>query len=176
MPRRSKPVVGPAVARSKRPRTPTEVFRRDQSLAALADMRREGMSLTEAARARGIDFALALQYVGPALYRSSNGRYRARVFDRLPREVSILTPEGPIWITVRDSRTASKIGEHRARVKEWRRNRDRAVFTPFDRRSFRAGGVTYRFVTDPETLNQLEGADLLALETLYRSVQAGAST
>ena len=139
-------------------------------------MRREGMSLTEAARARGVDVALALQYVGPALRRSSNGRYRARAFDRLPREVSILTPEGPIWITVRDSRTASRIGEHRAKVKEWRRNRDRAVFTPFDRRSFRAGGVTYRFVTDPDTLNQLEGADLLALETLYRSVQAGAST
>jgi hypothetical protein len=113
------------------------------------------------------------QFVGSAFRKTSNGRYVAKPFDRLAREVNVLTPHGEEWATVRDSRTASRIGEHRARVREWRRTRNRDVLTPFDGLSFRAGGRTYRFVTDPEMLNRLDDADLLALETLYRSVQAG---
>ena len=158
--------------RNIQPRTPQGAHERDLSLAVLADMRRDRQALTKAARARGIDPALVRRYVGSALRRTASGRYEATPFDRIPREVSVLTPQGPVWETVRDSRTASRVGEHRTKVKEWRRTRDRAVLKPFDRLSFRAGGVTYRFVTDPETLNQLDDADLLALETLYRSVQA----
>ena len=86
--------------------------------------------------------------------------------------MSVLTEKGPVWQTVRDSRTASRIGEHRTKLKEWQRTRS-AVLKPFEGISFRAGGLTYRFLTDPETLNQLDDADLLSLETLYRSVQAG---
>lgn len=157
------------------PRSPQQHHERDLSLAVLADMRRDRRALTKAARARSIDAAIVQRYVGSALRRTASGRYEATLFDRIPREVSVLTPQGPVWVTVLDSRTASRIGEHRIKVKEWRRTRDRAVLNPFDGLSFRAGGVTHRFVTDPDTLNQLDDADLLALETLYRSMQAGTS-
>ena len=175
MPARRKTAVAHSSRRNAQPRTPQEVHERDLSLAVLADMRRNQQALTKAARARGIDPARVRRYVGSALRRTANGRYEATPFDRIPRDVSVLTPQGPVWKTVRDSRTASRIGEHRTKVKEWRRTRDAAVLKPFDRLSFRAGGVTYRFVTDPETLNQLDDADLLALETPYRSTQAGTS-
>lgn len=159
--------------RNAQPRTPQEVLERELALAVLADMRRDRQALTKAARARGIDPASVRRYVGSALRRAVSGRYEATPFDRIPREVSVLTPQGPVWVTVRDSRTASRIGEHRTKVKEWRGTRDEAVLKPFDDLFFRAGGVTYRFVTDSGTLNELDDADLLALETLYRSVQAG---
>ncbi len=161
--------------RNVQPRSPQEVQERDLALAVLADMRRERQALTKAARKRGIDPGRVRHYVGSALRRTASGRYEATSFDRIPREVNVLTPQGPVWVTVRDSRTASRIGEHRTKVKEWRGTRDRGVLEPFDKLSFRAGGVTYHFVTDPDTLNQLDDADLLALESLYRSVQAGAS-
>jgi hypothetical protein len=161
--------------RNAKPRTPQDAHERELSLHVLADMRRDGLALAEAARKAGIDPTTVRRYVGSALRRTARGRYEATAFDRLPREVSVLTSQGPVWVFVRDSRTASRIGEHRTKVKEWRRTRDGAVLKPFAGRSFRAGGVTYRFVTDPDTLNELDDADLLALETLYRSVQAGSS-
>ena len=161
--------------RNARPRTVPEAEDRERALAALAKVRREKWSLPKAAMHWDTSPAIVQRYVGSALQRTASGRYKATPFDRIPRTVRVLTPQGPVWVTVHDSRTASRIGEHRTKVKEWRRTREREVLKPFDRLSFRAGGVRYRFVTDPETLNQLDDADLLALETLYRGVQAGTS-
>jgi hypothetical protein len=175
MPKRRKAAVAHLSRRNTQPRTLEEAHEREVSLGVLADMRRERLALTKAARARGIDPSIAKRYVGSALRRTASGRYEATPFDRLPREVSVLTPQGPVWVTVRDSRTASRIGEHRAKAKEWRRTRDPVVLKPFEGCSFRSAGVTHRFVTDPDTLIQLDDADLLALESLYRSVQAGTS-
>jgi hypothetical protein len=151
------------------------VQQRDVALSVLADVRRDGLAVTKAARARGIDVETVFRFAGSAFQKTSSGRYVAKPFDRLTREVNVLTPQGAEWVTVRDSRTASRIGEHRAKVKDWRRTRNRETLTPFEELSFRAGGRMFRFVTDAETLNQLDDADLLALETLYRSVQAGAA-
>jgi hypothetical protein len=97
----------------------------------------------------------------------------ATPFDRVSRAVSVLTPQGPEWIAVGDSRTRSRISEHRNAVKNWRHTRDVDLLKPFKGLSFRVGGKTFRFVTDPQMLNRLDDADLLALETLYRSVQSG---
>jgi hypothetical protein len=168
-PRRARP---PIRRRNVQPLNPEAVLDQQRALAALGDMRRKRWSLSSAARANSTTPESVRRFAGSALRRAASGRIRAAAFDRIPRTLSILTPQGSVWVTVRDSRTASKISEHRNAVKQWRRSRDASVLEPFRQRTLRAGGVPYRFVVDPDTLNQLDDADLLALETLYRSVQA----
>jgi hypothetical protein len=170
MPNASK--AGRLRGRNARPRTPEETQQREVARDVVADVRR-GQAVTKAARARGIDLATVFRFAGSEFQRTSSGRYVATPFDRISRTVSVVTPQGPEWIPVRDSRTRSRISEHRNAVKNWRHTRDVDLLKPYKGLSFRAGGKTYRFVTDPQTLNRLDDADLLALETLYRSVQAG---
>ena len=160
MPRRN------AVPRNKR-----EAYARERALAALALMRREGTSLRAAAKANGTNPGTVQHYVGSALRKEASGRFRATAYDRIARTLNFSTPQGDIAVTVRSSRTASRIAEYLNAVKQYLAGRDNSVVERFRGKSFRAGGATHVFITDSKTLDQFGDAGFPA-EGIYRLVHS----
>lgn len=154
--------------RNAQPRNAREAEERDRALAALATMRRDKASLRAAASAAEIDSATVKRYVGSALRKDQSGHYRASRYDRIPRTLNFLTPTGPVAVTVRDSRTASKIAEHSNAVRKYVRTGDVSALEAFKNESFRAAGINHRFVTGVDALDQLADAgSLTSFESLY---------
>lgn len=154
------------------PQNEHETQSREQALAVLSLMRREGISLREAASKVGIDPRTVLRYVGSALKRESpHGEYRATLYDQIPRTLHFITAEGTIAITVRDSGTATRIAEHMNAVRAYTHSGDLSALEAFKGESFEVDGITYTFVTDPEILGRLADAGVLSIEDLYRAVQ-----
>ncbi len=154
------------------PRNEAEAQEREQALAALALMRREEKSRSAAARAKNTAPSRMQRYVGSALRKDSSGRYHATPWDRIPRHVKFLTPQGEIPLTVRDSRTASKIGEHRSAFGIFVRTGDIAALERFKKTSFRVGGEKYTFITDTATLAHIAAGGNPPVEGLYQAVLA----
>jgi len=96
--------------RKTRKPIPPDSTARERSLDALA-LRRRGYSLRRAADLARTDPRTVRHHVGSAL-RKEGGRWVARPFDRIPREMTVLTSSGPEVVIVRDSRTASLFAEH----------------------------------------------------------------
>ncbi len=154
------------------PQNESEAQTREQALAVLALMRREKLKLREASNRVGIDPRTVLRYVGSALEREGpHGEYRATPHDQIPRTLHFITPEGTVAITVRDSRTATRIAEHMNAVRAFTHAGDLHPLESFQGESFEIDGVRYTFVTDPVILGRLADAGVLSIEGLYRAVQ-----
>ena len=82
----------------------------------------------------------------------------------------MLTHRGTVPVTVGDSRTSSRVGEYMNTVRVYANTRNVSVLAPFKNKSFQAGRVTYVFITDPATLDQLADAGELAFEGLYLAI------
>ena len=146
---------------------PAERRARDRALDAVQLMRREGMSLSQAAKQAGTTPNAVRRHADRALELSPSGRYRAKAYDRLVREVWFLTPEGKVILPVRDSRSASKIARYMGAV-------DHYLQTGDDRRlrRFRDKGVWVEkrfrpFITDLDVLDRLADAGEVSFEELY---------
>jgi hypothetical protein len=137
-----------------------------RGLAALARLRTERTSLTEAAREEGLTLEEAKEHVGRAI-RKRRGRWRAKPWDRLEREMRFLDGKGLIAVTVRDSRSAQRIGRYMNAVDEFLRQGDPSVLDEFRGRSFQSFGETYDFITDPVVLKRLGKAGEAQFEQLY---------
>lgn len=156
------------------PRTEREAHARDRALAAVARMRRDNLSLRAAAKTEGTDPATVRRYAGSALKQARRGaRFRVTAYDRIARTLNLLTPQGTRAVTVRDSRTASRIAEYMNAIRTYVNTGDPSVLARFRGKSFRAGGVIHSFVTDPRTLDKLADAGVLAIEGLYRASNGG---
>jgi hypothetical protein len=91
---------------------PQEREARRAALDAIVLMRREGLSLEEAARRAGTTPAAVLRHARSAL-KLERGRYRALPGDRLLRVMKVVGPNGvEREVEVRGSRAASRVGEH----------------------------------------------------------------
>lgn len=133
------------------PRNEREAQARERALATLALMRR---------------------YVGSALWqRALRHRYKPTASDRLARTLNVITPEGTQPVTVRDSRTASRIAEYMNAVRTYVNKGESSALERFRGQSFQAAGVRYTFVIDPNTLELLADAGVLSFEQLYRATQ-----
>lgn len=153
------------------PRTAHEAEARERALATLALMRREKLSLTAAAKAEHTRPRTVRRYVGSTLRQKGPGeRYRPTTHDRIPRALHIVTPKETLPVTVRDSRTASRIGEYMNAVRIYVNTGDLSALARFRGKSFQAGGKTYPFITDPSKLDRLADAGILAIEGLYQAV------
>jgi hypothetical protein len=135
-------------------------------------MRRKGLALRTAARDEGTDPRTVLRYVGSALrQRGYRERYRPTAYDRLLRTLNVLTPSGTVAVTVRASGTASRIAEYMNAVRTYVNKGELSALARFSGKSFRASGASYTFVTDPDTLERLADAGVMAIEQLYRATQ-----
>jgi len=154
--------------RNAKPRNAGESDEREQALAVLALMRREGIPLSKASKIQGISQRTVVEYARSGLRRDPRGEYRALPYDHIRRTLNFLTPQGTIPVTFQDSRTATDIAEYMNAVRKYVRTGDTSGLERFKNKSFVAGGRVRRFVTDPHVLDELADAgSLAAIESLY---------
>lgn len=152
------------------PRTRRQAEARERALSALAVMRREGLSLSTAAASERTDPRTVVRYVGSAIRRDrTHGRYHATLRDRIARTLHVITPGGTQPVTVRSSRTASRIAEYMNAVRTYVNSGDSSALARFAGRRFRTNLGTLGFVTDTATLDHLGDASELEIEGLYRA-------
>jgi hypothetical protein len=138
---------------------------------ALALMRREGMSLAQAATRAGTTPNTVRRYAGTAIRKDSRGRYVAKPSDRLFRRMRFLTPRGRITLDVTNSRTASRIARYFAAVDRYLKTGKTDALREFRGKAIRVGKVGYPFLTSPRTLDRLASAGEIAFEELYDLVR-----
>lgn len=138
---------------------------RERSLDVLA-LQRQGYSLRRASDLARTDPRTVRRHVGSAL-RKEGSRWAASPFDRIPREMTVLTAAGPEVMTIRDSRTASLIAKHANAARAYVALGDEEPLARLRRKEIRVGGRKVRLATDPGRLDRLAAGGELHYE-LYR--------
>jgi len=156
---------GRARKKARRPRTDPEA--RIRALDTVSRMRREGLSLTRAARHAWTTPETVRKYAGRALVKTASGRYAATRSDRLTRRIPILTKDGIARIQVRNSNTASRVGRYMAAVNHYLLHGEAEALAEFHGGSIQANGVTYPFITDPAMIERLHDAGATSFDRFY---------
>lgn len=131
-------------------------------------MRRDGRSLTVAAREAGTTPRTVRRYAGEALWRSGE-RTRARAGDRLLRVMNVLSTDGHVTVVVRGSRSASLIAEHANAIQRYLGTGDTSVLSPFEGK--RVAGLILQ--TDPDTIEAFAISGELDFEDIYDEPTGG---
>jgi hypothetical protein len=148
--------------------TNREAQERELAFSALSLMRREHLSLREAAGKLDISPRLVLRYVRDALRRGVGGNYYAKRVDNLSRPLKFLTEDGIVVIDVRDSRDATLVSDYMRALRNYLYTGRESFLAPF--RGKRVG--PYRFVTNPDTIDRLAD-DELEFDSIYNFVVGG---
>jgi hypothetical protein len=152
--------------RARKPIAPDSTPR-ERALDALALTRREGVSLRRAADLARTDPRTVRRHAGSA-FRKEGARWRPTAFDRIPRAMTVLTPAGPLPVVVRDSRTASLLGEHANAIALYIETGDESGLRRLRRGRVRIRGQPVELATDPTGLDRLAAGAELVFE-LYRT-------
>jgi hypothetical protein len=156
----------PRVVRSRsglRGLTSSQGEARLRALDALSLMRRDGLSLEQAARRAGTTPNTVRRYVGSELDRHG-GRYVASPADRLVRVMNVVARDvGQVPVIVHGSRQATLIAEHQIAIGRFLATGDEGVLRPFVGK--RVAGLELE--TDPQTLKSLGEAHRLEFEDIY---------
>jgi hypothetical protein len=139
----------------------------ERALDVLALARREGYSLRAASRLTRTDPRTVRRHAGSA-FRKTGSRWTPTPFDRIPRSMTALTPDGPNEVTVRDSRTASLLAEHANAVAAYIETGDERPLGQLRRHVIRIRGQPVVLETDPVRLDRLAAGGELHYE-LYRA-------
>ena len=146
---------------------PTDPFAEERALDALALVRRQGVSLTRAARLTGTTRRTVLSHAGAGFQRNGR-RWVPTPFDRIPREMAVLTVAGPAVGVIRDSRTASLVAEHANAVRHYLRTGDERRLAGLRRKTFQLDGQTVVLVTDADVIDRLAAGSELHYEVYQR--------
>jgi hypothetical protein len=142
---------------------PSEREARRAALEAVALMRREGLSLSEAADQAGTTTAAVLRHAGPAL-EQEQGRYRARRGDRLLRVMVVLGSDGVTHeVEVRGSRAASLVSEHWAALQHYLHTGDDSRLQALEGKT--VAGIPLE--TDPDRIDEWERRGELEIDDIY---------
>jgi len=147
-------------ARRRRETTDPRVAR------SLGEMRRYGVSASEAARDQGMKLKTFVKGAGRSLYRSGRGKpWKARSEDQLRFSMAVLTPKGRVVVIVRNSRERKLLHDYESAVRMFRADEDgwERELKKFE--GMKIGG--HKLITDPKLLVELEEADELNFESLY---------
>jgi len=142
---------------SRRRDTKREVENRLDALAALALMRREGLSARLASEADGTTVKNIRKYAGSALCKRGKD-YVARPSDRLVRTLTAIDALGTRPIVVRSSKAASTMGRYFNAVDDALKGKRSAL------KEFQGKKIPYnklKFLTNVKTLRRLTDAGLL---------------
>ena len=165
-PKRKPVPLVPAIPVSKR-----DADIRERVLHALARMRRDGDSASEAARKEGLKLETFVRHARPALRRSGPGKpWRAVPEDQISALMTVLTEKGPVTAVVSNSRERRLLGQYDTVLRTFRARRDGAerALKAFEGKT--VGG--YTLITDAKLLIQLEEAGQLDFDTFYASFGA----
>ena len=127
---------------------------RQRALDAIALMRREGLSLSDAAARAGTSPRVVVRHASAALDRRG-GNYVVREFDDLPRRMSHLEVDGPRWVTVNGSREASRLAAYHNDVKRFISTGDERAVLRWQGSSFEAEDGPHEFLTDLDLIEDL---------------------
>jgi hypothetical protein len=130
-------------------------------------MRRDGLSLAEAAVEVHTTPNAVKRHAGEALVQSRSGRYTVTAADEHYRRLWFITNDGLIEIDTLDSRIASQIAEFDAAVRYYLATGDGSRVARFKGRALRAGGKRYPFVTDLDVLDELGRRGEISFESIY---------
>jgi hypothetical protein len=127
--------------------------------------------MSAACRAEHIKPQTFLRHVGRAVHRDRpGGRFRVAKTDRLVRYLQeVQTTTGPIKVVAKGIARARKFSAHANAIAHFNRTGDTSRLKRFKGRSFVTDGHRYEFLTDPDRLVELAGADALRLDSLYAS-------
>ena len=142
---------------SRRRNAKREEENRLDALAAIALMRREGLSARLAAQAEGTTVKNIRKHAGSAL-RKRGKDYVARRSDRLIRTMNAIDKKGLRPIVVRSSKAASKMGRYFNAVDDALNGKPSAL------KEFRGKKIPYNkliFLTNVKTLHRLQEFGLL---------------
>lgn len=139
---------------------------RQRALKAVTLMRK-GVSLTRAAARSHTKPDTIRKYAQQALGEIEGGRYRVARSDRLARAMRFVDAEGLQTVHVRSSRLATQIAEYWNAVKRYLHRGYVDQLRRFTGKSFRLKGKTYRYLTDPATLDALGSVGELTPESIY---------
>jgi hypothetical protein len=153
--------------KARRAETGQSIQARDNALRALSLMRTKHLSLAAAAREADTTPRTVVRHIGKAITKSETGRYKASPSDRLARSLNFITADGPIAVTVRGSRLATKIAKYSNAIQRYLETGQTDALQEFADKSIKVGKVTYRFVTDTRLLNRLGRAGEVSFEDLY---------
>ena len=140
---------------------------RNRALHAIARMRREGISLSQAAREEHVAPETVLKYLPAALLRSKSGQWIATRSDRYTRLIWLPSPSGFVPVLARGSEEAKLASAYLASLTRWAKTEK-----PYELASFhgkRIGG--YELLTASRALIPLRDAGLLQLDSLYASIK-----
>ena len=140
---------------------------RSRSLDAVARMRSDGLSLSQAARAAGTTSNAVRRYAGSALTQTAGGRSTVKASDRLVRPMLVPTPDGPVTLDIRDSRSAALLARYWSVVGHYLSTGKTDGLRRLRGRSVTVNRQKYPLITDLATLDQLGDAGELAFEDIY---------
>jgi hypothetical protein len=130
---------------------------------ALALMRREPLSLREAAKQSGVSVDAVLRHAGPALVKE-RGRFRARPADRMLRVMAVFGVDGVVHLVeIRGSRAASLVSRHWAAIYHYLITGDDTELRQLEGK--RVAGITLQ--TDLDTVEEWLARGELELEEIY---------
>lgn len=157
---RSRPAAGGA--RAVGSLSQSEHQARERALRAVSRMRREGLSVAQAARLEGTTRNTIMRHAGPAIERGGR-RVKAKPADRLARTMNVFGPQGLTTVTVRGSRQATVIAEHWNAIRHYVNTGDESKLRRFYSRT--VAGIELE--SDPDVVDQLAAIGALDFEDIY---------
>lgn len=134
--------------------TPRERELRSKALRVIAQMRREGCSLTKASREGGISPQTVRRHTKAV--KKIDGRWKPTKYDRIERVMAINENGREVWLSVNDSRHASTIGRYHSAVRQFLETGDESILKPFKGKRFKdAKGNWHILETDPKKLYEI---------------------
>jgi hypothetical protein len=82
--------------------------------------------------------------------------------------MTVLTPDGPTSLVIRDSRTASLVAEHANAVRHYLHTGDESRLQELRRVTFRYRGESIRLATDADVIDRLAAGSDVQYEVYQR--------
>lgn len=137
-------------------------LKQQAALSVVAMMRRDRQSLASAVRHHNREnpqnriSAKTVQKLVPNALEKHGRHWKATRYDRYARLTDVITTNGVLTLTIRDSRTSSLIARHHAAVRAFLSGEaDESILDRFYGKYFRVDKREYTLQTDPEKLVQM---------------------
>ena len=138
-----------------------------RAFAAIARMRRDGLSLSAACREEGTTPETVWKYLPAAIRRSKSGRWIATKSDPYIRSLSLPGLHGPVRVLAHGSEEARFASAYLSSIARWMQTGKAYELAPFHGKKI----GELKLITAPRTLHALGDAGLLQLDSLYAALR-----